>query len=366
MVKILQVVDLLIKDSGISSFLQNYCHNNEKVHYDFLIISGDDAIIDFFEEQNSKIYFMPNLKTHAIQNRRFLIRFFESYQYDIIHSHFYQIDRMLFKIAKLESNVKCISHSHSIRYSDSRIKAIMNRQLARKIGERADFCFACSDEAGKHLFGKDIINTEKYMLINNAIDCNQYLFSEAQRDKMRRELKLKNKIVIGYVANFSKGKNHIFLLKVLKELRKINSEYFVLFIGSGINEKKVKRYILANNLEEAVLMLGKRDDVPALLCAMDIFALPSVHEGFSIACLEAEASGLPIVISNGVPDLVKMVNCVSLSVENISEWVQNIANLAEEKIDRKKSNVIINNSEFSLEKVKTKLEKTYMSIAGRE
>ena len=355
MIKILEVVDYLEIDSGITTFLKNYCENDSNISYDFMIVSGDATVIESLKINNSKVYYMPDFKINVFKFNAFLDNFFMKNKYDVVHSHTFQMDKFLFRNAKKYHKVKCISHSHSIKFSDNRMKALISKILSWNLSKYTDVCLACSKEAGLKLFNKT-----PFKIIYNAIDAKKYYFNEEKRNIIRKELGLENKYVIGYVANFSEGKNQQFLVECMRDLLNKRDNCILLFVGEGRYYKKVMDFVEKKEYKDKIIFMGKKENINELLFAMDTFALPSVHEGFSIAALEAEASGLPVTISKGVPSLVKIINCKSVDIVDREKWVYSILNNRIEQDNRQAANKYIEDSSFDIEVNRKILKKLYM------
>lgn len=118
--------------------------------------------------------------------------------------------------------MKTIAHSHNTS-SGSGVAAVIKNVMQIPIRYIADYLFACSDDAGKWLFGKNVINNKKYRIIENSIDCDSYMYNDHLRNNMRKSLDLSDKYVIGHVGRFNIQKNHEFLLEVFFELQKVEA-----------------------------------------------------------------------------------------------------------------------------------------------
>ena len=167
-----------------------------------------------------------------------------------------------------------------------------------------------------HLFfyKDEIIKSDKYKIINNAIDISKYAYNSTVRDKYRKDLGLEGKLVIGNVGRFHFQKNHLFLIEIFKGIVDNNKNAILLLVGQGEDEKKIKAKVKEYSLEKNVKFLGARDDVNNIMQAMDIFLLPSLFEGLGIVLIEAQATGLPCFTSNKVvPKKLGLQNYLNLS-----------------------------------------------------
>ena len=81
----------------------------------------------------------------------------------------------------------------------------------------------------------------------------------------------------------------------------------LVLVGQGALEPQLRRHVLASGIQDSVIFTGFRDDAPRIVTAFDVFALSSVHEGLSIALIEAMAVGKPVVVTDagGVSEVVR-------------------------------------------------------------
>ncbi len=204
------------------------------------------------------------------------------------------------------------------------------------------------------MFGKK--NIESITIMNNGIDCKKYCYNSNSRELIRKELGLENKYILGHVGHFEKVKNHRFILEVFEELRKMNKEAHLLLVGTGTLRKKIQEYATKRGIINNITILENRSDIAAIMSCMDVFIFPSLFEGLGIAAIEAQATGLPVFMSENVPKDVDIVNCNMLRLnESPQKWAKAINNTRVSEYDRKKANKIVIKSKFNI----LKLEKKY-------
>ena len=152
------------------------------------------------------------------------------------------------------------------------------------------------------------------------INVENFSYNKELRAGIRKELNLENNLVIGHIGRFCYQKNQLFLIDIFKQLKKQNPKSKLLFIGSYVGDStdmdSVKAKVLELNLQDEVIFLGIRHDVPNLVQAMDCFLLPSRFEGLCIVGIEAQASGLSCFFSDAITRELEITNlchfCVSL------------------------------------------------------
>ena len=162
-------------------------------------------------------------------------------------------------------------------------------------------------------------NRNNVIIMKNAIDANQYRYNEETQNRMREELGISGKKVIGHVGRFFPQKNHTFLIDIFKAVHDRDKNTVLLLVGGGEADDTLKNQIRHKvkdlGLEDSVKFLGVREDVEKVVQAFDVFLLPSLFEGLPVTMVEAQAAGLPCVISDKVPiqcDITGNVKVVSL------------------------------------------------------
>lgn len=345
---------------GIESHIKNYYQAFTKRNIDIDFIKMEDSIC--FEEDfingGSKVTRLPNRRSNPIRFIVSLYTFLKKHpEYKIIHVHLNtcsSIEPIL--ISKLLKRVVFI-HSHSEWKGTNMVTRIIhyiNRPVAYWLSDEK---LACSVAAGKWLFGNKNFRTMK-----NAIDLKEYRYNIESRKKMREELGIKGKYVIGHIGRFSHVKNHEFLIKVFCKVNKKYQNSSLILVGDGELRQKCERLINEMNLNESVIFTGVRNDIPSLLSSMDVFVFPSHYEGLGMVVIEAQASGLPCIASKYVPREVNLTNMVEFLPIDDSEdvWVDKIIKHVNNKRREDTHNLIRENG-YDIETAAGKLEEIYKS-----
>lgn len=307
-IKILQF-PIANSNGGITHYILNNWKwmDKEKFQCDFATMSKH---LDFAEEilaTGSNIYY---ISCYAEDNREQFIQEFEHIienDYDVVHLHTKQWKSFLVEdICRKYHVPKVIVHSHNtgidVPNPLKRKKEIeLHEQVKTKVDESiaTDF-WACSEPAANFLFGKRIPR-EKIKIMVNAIELESFIFCEEKYEKYRKAYALEDCFLIGHVGRFEYQKNHEFLIKVFSEVCKEVENARLLLVGTGELEKDIRHMTEEMGLSSKVLFMGKRTDVSELLQIMDVFCLPSRFEGLGIALIEAQAMGLPSIVSDAIP-----------------------------------------------------------------
>ena len=160
---------------------------------------------------------------------------------------------------------------------------------------------APSDLAAEHTFGRGAVKRGEVALLRNALDLDRYAFSAESRAAVRDELGIGvDTPVVAHVGRLAPQKNHAFLLRVFAELLLLEPRAQLLLVGEGGLEGEIRSRIKGLGLGDSVCLLGMRPDVPRILSAADALALPSLYEGMPNVVVEAQAAGLPCVVSSAV------------------------------------------------------------------
>jgi glycosyltransferase involved in cell wall biosynthesis len=227
--------------------------------------------------------------------------------YDAVHLHTQHWNGFLVEKMAMEHKIPVvIVHAHNamvnIDDKDQREKAIvLHNELKEKFSaDMATHFFTCASNAAEWLFGPQIPR-ERIRFMRNAIDVETYAFDEAIRRKYRTELRLDGCFVIGNIGRFAYQKNHEFLIDVFSRVAERMENARLMIVGDGPLRNDIERQINRLELQKKVLLLGRRDDVPKLMQAMDLFALPSRFDGLALVLVEAQTAGLPCVVSEAVP-----------------------------------------------------------------
>lgn len=301
--RVLHIVSSLSTGSGILSALMSYYRrlDRNRLQFDFLSFRQADGT---FEEEISalggRVYrcVPPSARFSFWRDADGFFAAHEG-EYPIVHCHPVFASAFFGPAAKRHGARHVIQHSHTTSYGGGPVSAVRNFCVELLFGRRATDFAACSQAAKKLFFWKP---PEDIRLIYNAIDYDRFRFSPAARERIRGELGIGgNEIVLGHVGRFSREKNHSFLLRTFAQYRAERPDARLLMVGDGPLMADARRRAGALSIEPSVIFAGRRDNIEEYYAAMDIFLLPSRFEGLSIALLEAQASGLPCLVSGHVP-----------------------------------------------------------------
>ena len=349
---------------GIESFMMNYFRriNRERVQIDFVVHGYEKGAYDEeIEQRGGKIYHVPTKSKHPLAYQKELEKIFSNGRYSVVHSHADAMSCWILKIAKRCGIPIRIAHSHNTDHlTTNKLKYFVNEVARRNITKYATHCFACSEAAGKWLFG-----SHDFKVIPNAIDLERFQYKKAVGDEMREKLGIpKDTVVLGHVGRFDTQKNHEFLIRVFKRISQQNKKIALMLIGEGWNQPQIKAMVQQEKLEEQVIFMGAHDDVNQLYNAMDCFVLPSLFEGLPVVLLEAQGNGLNCVVSDTITREVDLTNTVSFLPLDEEVWT---SALSEIKVTpRHHTTKPIQNAGYDIRLAAKELENLYVELGKQE
>lgn len=356
---------------GAETMVMNYLRNIDrtKVQFDFMVHREERGAYDEeIEQLGGKIYRMPQIRPWSSAGYRTVDReFYSSHpEYRIIHSHMSELGIYDFMEAE-KLGIPCrICHAHNRPYGID-LKSPVRWYYKTRMIPHITHMFICGKESGDWLFGKK--NADCFIQMNNAIDAEKYSFDSQKRTSVRDNLDISSaQLVVGHIGRFSVQKNHSFILDIFKNVLNAVPDAVLLLIGDNSTEigKQVMEKASGFGIERQIQFLGVRSDIPDLLNAMDVFLFPSLFEGLSVASIEAQAAGLPCLISDKVPieckktDLVKQVP-LSASAEI---WANEV--IAAAKTQRRNTFEEIVAAGFDIKENAKWLENFYLHVADGE
>lgn len=345
---------------GDRSFLLNYYKHIDKSKIQFAFVVQRDYEYEYDSEiinMGGRIHKVnklnKNLNSYTKDIKNILINHPE---YRIVHSHMNHRNAVALSICKLFGVPVRISHSHN-----TGIKMNLMTQLRVNIFKKilrlvaTDF-WACSKSAAEYLYG----NSSDYKVIRNAIDSKKFTFSIEEREKIRKALGIKEEYIIGHVGNFSAQKNYRFIIDFFSKLPK---NFKLLLVGYGDLINDVKKLVSKYEIEDRVMFLGVRNDIPNLMQAFDAFVLPSLYEGLGIVAIESQAAGLPTYCSDGVPDDIEITNYATrIPLKSSAEYWAEVILSNKNKMKRRNTFEEIKNSGYEITKNVILLEDLYLEV----
>lgn len=361
-IRVLNLFTIMDRGGAETMVMNYYRHiDRAKVQFDFLVHREQrGAYDDEIESMGGKIYRMcPVYPQNFVRYKHDLHSFFQLHpEYKIVHSHMSELGYFAFREAEQQGVPVRICHAHNAPHGFD-VKMIVRTYFKKRMMPHLTHLFMCGEESGKWLYGEK--NKSRFIMLNNAIDAASYTYDLSKREELRRQLGLADELVIGHVGRFNPQKNHPFLMDIFAALLKKESNAVLLLVGGGEGMSKMQEKVQALGIAEHVRFLGVRSDVADLMQAMDMFVLPSLYEGLPVTMVEAQAAGLPCIISDKVPPecilTEGLVNVMPLSASP-EVWAENI--LAKRSIPRTDRRAEIAAHGFDITTEAVKLQEFYL------
>lgn len=327
-IRVLQVLGGL-EAGGAEAFVMNLYRtiDRKKVQFDFVKhIQHKGVFEDEIVQLGGRIYQCPqyNGKNHFAYCKWWEDFFTGHPEYHVIHGHVRSTASIYLKIAEKHGLVT-IAHSHNT--SNGRgISAIVKNIMQLPIRRYANYLFACSDKAGVWLYGEKPTRQPNYRMIPNGVNLERFVFNEASRRKMRRKLGIdEHEFVIGHVGRFTEQKNHKYLLELFAAYRENDANSQLLMLGDGELFGEMEAQCKERGIFDSVRMIGVHNDVENFYQVMDVFMFPSLWEGLPVTLVEAQANGLPCLVSDVITRDVALTDLIQyIPLGESRKWEQAI------------------------------------------
>ena len=321
---------------GISTMMVNIQKHidRERLNFDYLVIHDGTAPFEEtvcgmgsekFSVASDDIAFKP---FRRIVRMRRITKLCKKEKIKILHYNTSDTLDFTNMLAAKLGGVKHITvHSHDAGYLwDNKLRRLVFRLCRPLLLLVGNTFWGCSDLAARFMFPKSVIKKNRYMVLHNGIELKRFDFDPALREQIRTELGLDGKFVVGHAGRFTDQKNHSFLIDVFDELYKKDKNAVLVLFGIGETFEACKEKAKKLGLSDVILFMGATDRMAQMYQAMDVFVMPSIHEGLPVVGVEAQATGLHLVLSDEITRETDVTgNTVFLSLSDSAEkWADTI------------------------------------------
>ena len=322
---------------GAEAMLMNYYRNVDHTHvqFDFLLTEQNRCQYeDEIECLGGKVYRVPLLRfSNPFPYINGVKTFLRNHpEYKIVHSHTSSKSAVPLWIAKRCGVPVRVCHAHSSS-SGHGLEGFVRWGLGVWLKRVATDFMSCGEGATICWYGKEYLN--KAHFVPNAVDMDKYGFDASVRQAKRETLGLSaGDCVLGMVSRFHPVKNHLFALDVLANLKAHGCKAKLLFVGDGELRAAIEEKIVTLNLNNDVILVGIVSDVQNYLQAMDMVLMPSFNEGLPVSLIEAQANGLPVAASTGIPAEVNVTGNVTFLPLEVKVWADSLAETIQQGVTR--------------------------------
>lgn len=283
---------------GVEAVVLRYFRHvdRENVVFDFIVDEGSTHVPEAeIEALGGRVFIVPPIGKLAAHVKA-LKSLCRAHSWQVVHSHRNALSVIPLAVARAERVPIRIAHSHSTAGGDETLRNAVKTVLKTTSRIMPTERFACGEFAGRWLFGD-----ASFTVLPNAFELDKFTFSPGFRKSWRAELDLSpDTLVFGHVGRFMSQKDHDCLVRAFAEVLPRRRNTALVLVGSGPLEAHIRRLASDLGIAGNVRFLGHRADVHELYSAFDCFVLPSKYEGLCVAALEAQANGLPSILSDAV------------------------------------------------------------------
>ncbi|WP_317628588.1 glycosyltransferase family 1 protein [Leuconostoc mesenteroides] len=350
-----------IKSGGVEQYLSNYAPYLLKKGFKIYVVYQHEphkTSLRKLENAGCICVRITNKRKHPIKYILQSIKIIKSINPDIVETHQDLANFFPLIAGRIAGSKIRISHIHSSN-TDVQLNSKIITIMKKLILHNATHLIACSVGAGEFIYGN-----KSFKVIPNAIDVSDYIFNESMREKCRESLNLNDSFVVGHVGRLTRAKNHKRLFKIFRQFKKMRPNAKLLLVGGGELETSLKQLVKKMKIDEDVIFIGETNEVVKYYSAMDFMLIPSLYEGGPIAAVEAQANGLPMILSDQVDHNVIILRTSKLQSLKSSDqdWCQQITKLIFQLNNRIEDNLIMMDTNFNINYIKLELSNYYESI----
>lgn len=329
--RVLQVVNQMVL-AGAETMIMNLYEeiNRDRVQFDFVVHSRKPGAYDKrIKALGGKIYYMPkyNLLNHTYYRLAWRTFLKKHPEITIIHGHLRSTANIYLAEAK-KFNKLTIAHSHNTSNGVG-FRAKVKAYLQKNIPQFTDVFIGCSTEAGQWLFGQEVATKNNFFVLNNGIHLRRFKYDRENKFKKLRQYNLsEDHIIIGHIGRFNPQKNHHKVIEIAQEIIENNDKARLFLIGEGTLEKEIKELVRSKKLEKYIIFVSNANDIEAYYSMFDLLLMPSLFEGLPLTLIEAQANGLPCLISDTITEDLDITDLITrLSINEPSElWAKKAIN----------------------------------------
>ena len=319
------------------------------IQMDFITDFPTIAYEDKLKEAGANIYYFPAKGKKLLKHWKGIRKVLKTHpEYETVYFNVLDAGAVFTAIVPKLMGRRVVIHSHN----GDTDKVKLHKRCKKLLSKITDGFVACSKVAAQYMFTDKV--QDEVLIIPNAIDVDRFALSQETRDRVRQELGLEDNFVVCHIGRITRQKNPYRMLDIFEEVYKRDRSARLVYVGDGDitdevtenvgrrvheaekswEEGTAKEGYASEKFTPHMRMLGVRADIPDIMQAADIFLLPSLYEGLPIVAIEAQAAGLPTLMSTNITEEVGLTNkaeFISLE-EDDSVWADRI--LAHKDIER--------------------------------
>lgn len=294
------------------------------------------------------------------KNRSDLNQLFSTEPFDVLHCHVNTLSYVTPALLALRHGIPVIMHSHSSAGPNSLANRALHQMHSRSFPFHKTTNIAVARPAAHWIFN----NRNDVEIIKNGIEPLAFQFDVSLRRQTRAKLGLEDQLTIIHVGAFLEAKNHTFILQVFKSLLRERPGAMLVLVGAGPLEASVKDAAERMGLSGNILFTGTRSDIPELLFSADVFLFPSLYEGYPLAVLEAQAAGLPCIVSQSITEEVAVTNlCHRLPLSDGPQaWATTLLQAVDSVTTRETAASALESGGYSTSQMTQRIREIYLTV----
>lgn len=368
-IRVLHVVGAMDR-AGTETMIMNLYRSFDRERYQFDFLVHEERACDYdgeIERLGGRLYRLPRFNGMNARSYQRAVRALlaEHSEWAIVHGHIGSSAALYLREARRLGR-KTVAHSHAQHFPLS-AGEVAFRVVSYPTRFIADEFLACSQTAGLDRFGKSVVTGSHFRVLKNGIAVERYACDETAHREAKHRLGLGAGPIIGHVGRLTEVKNHDFLLEVFGLLLQREPGARLVLVGRGEREDELRSLVAGRGLADAVVFYGVTDDVASVLKGLDGFVFPSHREGLPVALVEAQASGVPCLMSTGVsPEALISPSAVRLPLgEGAARWAETLCGLLAAGNRRGEGAVRVRETGFDIEESSRWLMGFYDDLLGR-
>jgi glycosyltransferase involved in cell wall biosynthesis len=348
-----------LERGGVENWLRNVLRRvpRDQVAMDFLVHSDQPSAYDReVSGLGARIIPCLNPQKPWVYGPGFLRAMKEHGPYDVVHTHVEMYSGFVVALAAAAGVPVRIAHSHNtvhdLRYNPTLARRGYESLMHALLGRYATDVLACSHDAGAALFGQEWERRPGARVFRYGIDVAAFDAAPLPRSELGFD---DDDFVVAHVGSFRKQKNHPFLVEIAAQTMRLRPRSRFVLIGGGPLQKEIEAQATRAGVSSRILFAGERDDVARVLRSCDAFVFPSLHEGLPLSVLEAQAAGLPCLVSDRVTREVTYVPSLArfLPIEcSAEDWARSLIEFSDATTPAARSTgaASLRQSEFDLDR----------------
>ncbi|MBV8719929.1 MAG: glycosyltransferase [Chloroflexi bacterium] len=306
-IRVLQVITSLERGGAENHLLALLTHaDRDGFEFEAAVLRGEGELVSTFRDAGIPVHLLKarnRLDPLALSR---LVALLRRGKYDIVHSHLFRADIFAgLAVAQMGEHAPLLV---STRHNDDRFFLNPFVGIAHyMVSARQDLIIAISDHIARFTVSRGVRDPARVRRVYHGIEPTVTAALERDGQRIRADLGIDpSEFVVGNVGRLALQKGQRHLIGAMPLLLERVPRAHAVIAGSGDLEDYLRDLALEVGVADRVHVLGPRRDVPALMHAMDVFAMPSIWEGFGLVLLEAMAAGRPIVASRvaTIPEVV--------------------------------------------------------------